>query len=200
MRRMTHICLEVYNWLVSPIPFARLTRFKVWYLRRCGLQIGSGLFLGPGVRFLCDEGDVIIGNGVQIWDRTVIQCCRGKLRIGDDVEINHQAMIAANNGSAVTVGNHVHIAHWVSIKGLTHEISLDSPSIAGRSKFLDIEIGEGAWLCAGVIVIPGVRIGKKNCVAAGGVVVHSTPDNVLLAGVPATVKKRYLVDDDNRQI
>ena len=102
--------------------------------------------------------------------------------------------MAANNGSCITIEDDVHIAHQCSIKGSTHEIDVlgHSKSIAGESKFLDIRIGAGSWLCAGCIVLPGVNIGKRNVLAAGSVVLKDTPDSVCMAGVPAKIKKNTM--------
>lgn len=40
------------------------------------------------------------------------------------------------------------------------------------------------------IILPGVTIGRESVVAAGAVVTKSVPDHVLVAGVPAKVKKK----------
>jgi len=54
-----------------------------------------------------------------------------------------------------------------------------------------IVIGDNCWLGADAIVLPGVRLGNHVVVAAGSVVTRSfTEDDVLLAGVPATVIKK----------
>lgn len=42
------------------------------------------------------------------------------------------------------------------------------------------------------VVIPKVRIGKNVIVAAGAVVTKDVPDNVMVAGVPAVIKKKVL--------
>ena len=117
----------------------------------------------------------------------------GGIRIGERCEINHGTYVAANCGSRIAIGDDTHIAHNCSIKGSTHQVDFSSEgkSIAGESRFLDITIGEGSWVCAGVIVLPGVSVGRKNVLAAGAVVTKNTPDFVLMAGVPAEVKKRY---------
>jgi maltose O-acetyltransferase len=52
-----------------------------------------------------------------------------------------------------------------------------------------IEIGEDTWLGGGVIVCPGVKIGKRCIIAAGAVVVRDIPDDSMAAGNPAVVKK-----------
>ena len=53
----------------------------------------------------------------------------------------------------------------------------------------EIRIGDNVWVGAGVIVLPGCRIGNNSVIAAGAVVCHDIPDNCMAAGVPAKVKK-----------
>ena len=62
-----------------------------------------------------------------------------------------------------------------------------------------IMIGEDAWLGSGVIVCPGVRIGKRCIVAAGSVVIRDVPDDCLVAGNPAVIKKRLNVDAEDKE-
>ena len=57
-------------------------------------------------------------------------------------------------------------------------------------KHKDIWIGSNVWIGAGVIVLPGCRIGNDCVVAAGSVVCRDIPDNVMVAGVPAKIKKQ----------
>jgi maltose O-acetyltransferase len=54
-----------------------------------------------------------------------------------------------------------------------------------------ISIGDDTWLGGGVIVCPGVTIGKRCIVAAGSVVIHDVPDDCMVAGNPAEVKKHF---------
>ena len=53
-----------------------------------------------------------------------------------------------------------------------------------------ITIGEDCWLGEGVIVCPGVTIGNRCIVAAGSVVTKDIPDDSLVAGVPAEIKRK----------
>ena len=41
----------------------------------------------------------------------------------------------------------------------------------------------------GSVILPGVKIGDNAIVAAGSVVTQNVPDNTMVAGVPAKVKK-----------
>ena len=47
-----------------------------------------------------------------------------------------------------------------------------------------------------MIVLPGVTIGDNTIVAAGGVVTHDLPANVIAAGTPAKVLREITAEDD----
>ena len=51
-------------------------------------------------------------------------------------------------------------------------------------------IGKGVWLSVNVTVLKGVTIGENTLVAAGSLVVHSLPANVVAGGMPAKVLKQ----------
>ena len=52
-----------------------------------------------------------------------------------------------------------------------------------------VTIGKGVWLGVNVTVLKGVTIGENTLVAAGSLVTHSLPANVVAGGVPAKVLK-----------
>lgn len=58
---------------------------------------------------------------------------------------------------------------------------------AGYQYNLPIVIGENCWLGAGVIVLPGVKIGKNSVIGAGSVVTRDIPENVVAMGTPCRV-------------
>lgn len=182
--------LFLYNWLLAPLPFGRAMRIKISYLRWCGVKIGRDLVLQPRVS-IKGTGAVSIGDGVRLREGVMIECNAGAVQIGDRVEVNYGSLLAANCGARLVIESDSHIAHFVSLKCSTHNVSMTGPSIAGDSVFKDIVVGRGSWLCTGCVILPGVRLGVRNLVAAGAVVLKDTCDNVLLCGVPAVVKKRY---------
>ena len=53
------------------------------------------------------------------------------------------------------------------------------------------EIGENTWLCMGSIVSDHVKIGKNCVIGASALVLNDVPDNALMVGIPAAVKKYY---------
>jgi len=52
-------------------------------------------------------------------------------------------------------------------------------------------IGEDAWLCIGSTVSNNITVGKKCVIGAGAVLLKDAPDNALMVGMPAYVKKYY---------
>lgn len=53
----------------------------------------------------------------------------------------------------------------------------------------DIIIEDNVWLCEGVVVLSGVRIGKNSIIGANAVVTKDIPANCIAVGIPAKVIK-----------
>ena len=184
--------LDLYNYFLSPIPFGLGRRFKVPFLRLAGVLIGRDCVVSPRVE-IRGSGRLTIGDRVCIGRGVVIEVgVKGVVTIGNDSEINERTLLSANGGSKIHVEEGVHIAHFVSLKTATHALCPGDSSIAGDDEYKDISVGRGAWICAGSIILPGVRIGARSVVAAGAVVTKDTPEDALVCGVPAVAKKYYV--------
>ena len=182
----------MYNLLAGLIP-ERWRHLRVRLLRICGVTCDDSVILSSGARFYGEGRFVFMEHVIVRGDvRFESNVDNGEVFLDRFSEVNHGSYLAANEGSHVRVGAHCRIAHFVSLKTSYHEIDAEGDCVAGAEKYGDIMVGNGSWLCAGVIVTPGVCIGKKNVIAAGAVVTKSTEDGVLMAGVPAVIKKRYL--------
>jgi maltose O-acetyltransferase len=73
----------------------------------------------------------------------------------------------------------------------SHEIDLEGEHIGGEGTAASVTIGNGCWLGARAMILPGVTLADKTLVAAGSVVTKSVDVPCsLVAGVPAEVKKR----------
>lgn len=107
------------------------------------------------------------------------------VRIGRDVFVGFQIELDTNYSELIEIGSHVTISHRCIIASHM-ATSVDTPLKAlypGTSA--PVRIGDGAWLCTGAIVLPGVTIGENAVVAAGAVVSRDVAPNTLVAGVPA---------------
>ncbi|MDD4353350.1 MAG: acyltransferase [Candidatus Nanoarchaeia archaeon] len=54
-----------------------------------------------------------------------------------------------------------------------------------------VEIGENGWIGINVVILPGTKIGKNCVIGANSVVKGIFPDNVIIAGAPAKIIKKY---------
>ena len=54
-----------------------------------------------------------------------------------------------------------------------------------------VTIGDGSWIGAGSVILPGARIGKHVAIGANSVVNGEIPDFSVAVGTPARVIKRY---------
>lgn len=125
-----------------------------------------------------------MGNNVRICSSARI-LGNGSLIIGDNTWIGHETLIICS--SSVTIGSNVDIAPRVFIGTGTHEIDLTTAGVAGEGISKDVVIGNGCWLGAGSIILPGIVIGEKTVVAAGAVVTKSFNSHQVIGGVPARI-------------
>lgn len=124
-----------------------------------------------------------VGGGVRITHHN--------LRIGKHSYIAPYCTLSPDRGAPIVIGEYVSLAHNVNVFTITHEMGLKSKR-AGSNRSAKVEIGDGAWIGAGAIILPGVTVGAGAVVAAGAVVTSDVPEDVLVAGVPARVKKRLI--------
>lgn len=86
----------------------------------------------------------------------------------------------------ITIGDNVFIAPNVCI--ITEEHAMDvEQRAAGLEYTHPVTIGDNVWICAGVIVLPGVTIGSNSVIGAGSVVTKDVPPNSLAVGNPCQV-------------
>ncbi len=97
--------------------------------------------------------------------------------------------------SSVVITNDIIIGKGVIINQITsigHDVVIDdfteicpNVSISGNCS-----IGKNVFIGTGVIILPKVKIGNNVIIAAGSVVRENIPDNVMVAGIPAVIKKQ----------
>lgn len=109
------------------------------------------------------------------------------ITIGHHTFINYDAVIL--DAGRVIIGNHCKIGPRCQIYSPQHPIDYRLRRQPLETAYTT-RIGDDCWLGGGVIVCPGVTIGNRCIVAAGSVVIRNVPDDSLVAGNPATVKRR----------
>jgi maltose O-acetyltransferase len=126
--------------------------------------------------------------GERVGIRAPFRCDYGSyISIGAGTFVNFGAVFL--DAAPITVGEDVQIGPNVQLLTPTHELD-PLRRRAGWEKALPITIGDNVWLGGGVIVCPGVTIGKDTVVGAGSVVTRDLPAGVLAVGNPARVLRR----------
>jgi len=130
-------------------------------LRVAGIDLGrTSLFWG--LPRLTGSGDV---------------CSR--LKLGEHCGFNVNCHFELDG--PITIGDHVSAGHEVMF--LTRIRDTSNRAQRGvTSGAAGIEIGDGAWLGARCMILPGVKIGAGSVIGASVVVAKDVPANVLLTG------------------
>lgn len=113
------------------------------------------------------------------------------ITVGRNVFVNYNCTML--DGGRITLGDNVkigpHCQLYTPQHPMDHVLRRETKETA-----YPITIGEDTWLGGGVIVCPGVTIGKRCVIAAGSVVTRDVPDDCLAAGNPAVVKRKIQQD------
>ncbi|MGH9030141.1 MAG: acyltransferase [Acidimicrobiales bacterium] len=158
---------------------------------------GSGIAFPPGVMF--NERWIRIGSHTMIGPN--VSLCAGMapgqemvsdpvVSIGDRTVIGQGSYIVGH--FCIEIGDDIQTGPYVYITDQNHNYE-DPDSPIGRQWPVEssVHVGSGSWLGAGVIVLPGSRIGRNVVVGAGSVVTGELPDHSVAVGSPAEVVKRY---------
>ncbi len=86
----------------------------------------------------------------------------------------------------ITIGDDVQLGPNVQLLTATHPVDPD-PRRAKWEGSAPITLEDNVWLGGGVVVLPGVTIGRDTVVGAGSVVTKDLPAGVVAVGNPARV-------------
>lgn len=124
------------------------------------------------------------GTNLKIYGR-ITAFPEQNVHVGSHVSIND--LVILNARDSITIGDHVSISPGVIIN--TGGLDYSKPRGARGHTKAPVVINDGAWICSGAIINPGVTIGADAVVAAGAVVTKDVAPRTLVAGVPAEFKK-----------
>lgn len=154
----------IVNLIISFLPISRWFGFKRFLLRFCGAIIRDNVRV---MRIRVQGINLIVDSNTFIGDDTLIM---------------------GTEGTNVIIGKNCDISSRVNIVTGTHHVgTLQQAAGAGYGE--DIIIEDGVWIGFGATILHGVTIGKGSIVASGSVVKSNVPQGVLVAGVPAKIKR-----------
>ena len=162
-------------------------------------EFGSGSVIAFPAGSVFGEGWITVGRGTLIGALVTMSAgiVPGQdlgpdpvLRIGDRCVIGRGSHIVAHQ--SVVIGDDVWTGPYVYVTDQNHGYA-DPDTPIGRQPPVNqpVTIGDGSWLGAGAIVLPGARIGRNVVVAAGSVVRGEVPDLCVVAGVPAKIVRQH---------
>ena len=126
----------------------------------CGARVGRGASARGGLTVL-ESFRLVVGDNSYIGNNCTVDCS-APVRIGRNVEIAYGAMIVTG----------------------THRVGAHAYR-AGPTDPRPVTIGDGCWIGAGALILPGVTIGDGAIVGAGSVVTEDVAPDTVVAGNPA---------------
>lgn len=151
-----------------------------------GIGIGTRFYGRVRLPFPCRRID--IGSKCVIGDSVFFQTGRDSfISVGDNSSINTGCHLVALE--AITIGDNVAIAEYVSIRDQEHKFDPEKGVSGTGYNVAPVIIESNVWIGRGSYIGPGTTIRSGSIVGANSVVKGDFPPNVLIAGVPARVKK-----------
>ncbi|MFA9189943.1 acetyltransferase [Flavobacterium sp. FZUC8N2.13] len=153
------------------------------YFKESGSQFTLGIG-NPKLRFKLFEKFEALGG---YFESTISKQAEiGSFGVEIDPGCNILSGVRISNDVTIGIGTMIYynsiIAHDVQI-GNFCELS-PGVTLLGRCK-----LGDFVQVGAGSIIFPDVEIGSNSIIAAGAVVRENIPENVMVAGVPAVIKR-----------
>lgn len=140
-------------------------------------KMGEKCFLAENATVV---GDVVMGDGCSIWFNAVLRGDVNSIRIGNHVNIQDGSVLhTLYQKSTVEIGDYVSIGHNVTV----HGAKINNYALIGMGATLldHAEIGEGAIIAAGALVLSNTKV----------------PPFTLWAGVPAKFVKNVEPEQTN---
>jgi len=127
----------------------------------------------------------ILGYEAKCWIEPPFYFCYGThMEIGENTYINVNCNFI--DDGKIKIGRGVMFGPACTVATVGHPID---PSLRaeGLMYAAPVEIEDNAWICANVVICPGVKIGKNAVIGAGSVVTRDIPANCVAAGNPCKV-------------
>lgn len=136
----------------------------------------GAVFVAPNATVL---GDVVLGPGSSVWYGAVLRGDDGTLTLGENTNVQDNAVLHCDPGGAVTLGKNVTVGHCALVHGCT--------------------VGDGSLIGMHATLLNHCVVGKNCIIGAGALVPEGKiiPDDSLVVGVPGRSSSRSV---PNRQL
>lgn len=132
--------------------------------------------------------DTLIPDSEGAYLEPPFRCDYGSnIKLGKNFYANFNCVIL--DVAEVTIGDNVLLGPNVQILTVGHPLDVKGRVEDGVEFGTPINVGDNVWLGGGVIICPGVNIGKNSVIGAGSVVTKDIPENVVAVGNPCKVLK-----------
>ena len=129
----------------------------------------GAVFVAPNATVL---GDVVLGPGSSVWYGAVLRGDDGTLTLGENTNVQDNAVLHCDPGGAVTLGKNVTVGHCALVHGCT--------------------VGDGSLIGMHATLLNHSVVGKRCIIGAGALVPEGMviPDDSVAVGIPARVIKK----------
>jgi acetyltransferase-like isoleucine patch superfamily enzyme len=141
------------------------------------VSIYAGCSFSVGVNGFCTVGDFTLLNGALVMTE-------------EKIEIGSNCLISWNVGIADSDFHPLEPAQRLIDAKALAPFFKDRPP-RPKLKTAPVKICDNVWIGMNAVILKGVTVGDNSVVAAGSVVTKSVEPNVVVAGNPAIVVKRF---------
>lgn len=122
-------------------------------------------------------GDITIAKNSSIWFNAVVRGDMASIRIGENTNVQDNAVIHVSQGKDVKIGDNVTIGH----SAIIHSCHIGSNTLIGM----------------GAIIMDNASIGANCMIGAGSLVPSNTiiPDNMVAFGNPVKIQRGVTRED-----
>mgnify|MGYP004512057133 CR=1 FL=1 len=154
-------------------------------------KMGKFCYLGNPC-FIAQKRDVFIGDKVRIYPGFRSETLSGgTVSIGNNVSIGQNFHVVSAS-TRLTIGNDVAISGNVFISNCDHTFDDDTKMCFELPlNVRNTSIGDMSFVGYGAVILAGTTLGKHCVIGANSVVRGEYPDNVMIAGNPAQIIKKF---------
>ena len=159
----------VCHLIARLLPMYALCSARAWLYRMGGCDIASGVAIQGPLHLL--------GTGA----------LARRLHVGSGTIVAPLSVFGLD--ADITIGRNASIGPGTTFHTATHAIGFASRRMQLPVKGHPIVVGDGAWIGANALVLPGITIGRGCVVGAGAVVTENIEPNLYSLGNPATPRE-----------